>query len=71
MKKILLSVLLSAPLWVLGQGFQVNLQGQKQIGMAGGGGGFGFVDGFFFFFFWAGCVLLEKSISTGVKPHFI
>lgn len=39
MKKILLSFLLAIPVFGFSQSFQVNLQGQKQTGMAGAGTG--------------------------------
>lgn len=68
MKKILLSVLLSAPLWVLGQGFQVNLQGQKQIGMAGAGSALALDEASVFFNPGAVSFLEKNSISGGVNP---
>ncbi|KQR70629.1 OmpP1/FadL family transporter [Pedobacter sp. Leaf176] len=68
MKKILLSVLLSAPLWVLGQGFQVNLQGQKQIGMAGAGSALALDEASVFFNPGAVSFLEKNSISAGVNP---
>lgn len=68
MRKILLSVLLSAPLWVLGQGFQVNLQGQKQIGMAGAGSALALDEASVFFNPGAVSFLEKNSISAGVNP---
>ena len=68
MKKILLSVLLAAPLWVLGQGFQVNLQGQKQIGMAGAGSALALDEASVFFNPGAVTFLEKNSISGGVNP---
>lgn len=68
MKKLLLSALLSAPLWVLGQGFQVNLQGQKQIGMAGAGSALALDEASVFFNPGAVSFLEKNSISAGVNP---
>ncbi len=68
MKKILLSLFISAPLWVLGQGFQVNLQGQKQIGMAGAGSALALDEASVFFNPGAVSFLEKNSISAGVNP---
>ncbi|WP_231462614.1 OmpP1/FadL family transporter [Pedobacter sp. Leaf132] len=68
MKKFLLSVLLSVPFWVLGQGFQVNLQGQKQIGMAGAGSALALDEASIFFNPGAVSFLEKNSISAGVNP---
>jgi long-chain fatty acid transport protein len=68
MKKILLSALLSAPLWVLGQGFQVNLQGQKQIGMAGAGSALALDEASVFYNPGAVTFLEKNSVSAGVNP---
>ncbi|TDG36802.1 long-chain fatty acid transporter [Pedobacter changchengzhani] len=68
MKKILLSFLLSAPIWVFGQGFQVNLQGQKQIGMAGAGSALALDEASVFYNPGAVSMLEKNSISAGVNP---
>ncbi len=68
MKKILLSALLSVPFWVFGQGFQVNLQGQKQIGMAGAGSAIAQDEASVFFNPGAVSMLENNSISGGVNP---
>ena len=70
MKKFLFSVLLSAPLWVFGQGFQVNLQGQKQIGMAGAGSALALDEASIFFNPGAVSFLEKNSISAGLIPYF-
>jgi len=68
MRKILLSVLLSAPLWVLGQGFQVNLQGQKQNAMAGAGSALALDEASVFYNPGAVSFLEKNSVSAGVSP---
>ncbi|UKT62361.1 OmpP1/FadL family transporter [Pedobacter mucosus] len=68
MKKILLSILLSVPFWVLGQGFQVNLQGQKQIGMAGAGSALALDEASIFYNPGAVSFLEKNSVSAGVNP---
>jgi len=68
MKKILFSILLSAPMWVMAQGFQVNLQGQKQIGMAGAGSALALDEASVFYNPGAVSFLEKNSISAGVNP---
>lgn len=68
MKKLLLSAVLSVPLWVFGQGFQVNLQGQKQIGMAGAGSALALDEASVFYNPGAVSFLEKNSISAGVNP---
>jgi long-chain fatty acid transport protein len=68
MKKALLMALLAVPVWVSGQGFQVNLQGQKQIGMAGAGSALALDEASVFYNPGAVSMLKNNSISAGVSP---
>lgn len=70
MKKLLLGLMFSVPFWVMGQGFQVNLQGQKQIGMAGAGSALPLDEASVFFNPGAVSFLTHNSISGGVSPLF-
>ncbi|WP_443939802.1 OmpP1/FadL family transporter [Pedobacter sp. MW01-1-1] len=70
MKKILFSMLLAAPIMVWGQGFQVNLQGQKQAGMAGAGSALALDEASVFYNPGAVTFLEKNSISAGVHPLF-
>ncbi len=68
MKKILLLVLALIPVLTFAQGFQVNLEGQKQIGM--GHTGTGLVQDGASVFFNPGAVVLlpENYIQAGISP---
>lgn len=70
LKKILLLSLLSAPFVMYGQGFQVNLQGQKQIGLAGAGSALALDEASVFYNPGAVSFLEHNSISGGVSPLF-
>src|SRR5476651_1067399 len=68
MKKILLLVLALIPVISFAQGFQVNLEGQKQIGMGHTGTGV-LQDGASVFFNPGAVVMLpENYIQGGVSP---
>ncbi len=70
MKKFLLILIISSPLLIKAQGFQVNLQGQKQQGMAGAGTGL-MQDAAAVFFNPGGVSFLAgNSASVGVTPTF-
>lgn len=70
MKKILLFILISSPIFIKAQGFQVNLQGQKQQGMAGAGTGL-MQDAAAVFFNPGGVSFLkENSATAGVTLTF-
>jgi long-chain fatty acid transport protein len=69
-KKVLLVALLAFPSLVIAQGFQVNLQGQKQIGMAGGGTGIAMDQAAVFFNPGAVTMLKNNGFSAGVSPVF-
>jgi long-chain fatty acid transport protein len=69
-KKLLLAASLAMPATIFAQGFQVNLQGQKQIGMAGAGAGTA-MDGASLFFNPGAMSMLKKNqINFGVSPLF-
>jgi long-chain fatty acid transport protein len=69
-KKILLAAFLALPFTLFAQGFQVNLQGQKQIGMAGAGTGL-LTDGSALFFNpGATSMLKENEVNAGVSAIF-
>ncbi|QQL50410.1 OmpP1/FadL family transporter [Mucilaginibacter ginkgonis] len=70
MRKLLLMLLAFAPAMVLAQGFQVNVAGQKQIGM--GHTGTGLVQDGASIFFNPGAVAMlpENSIQAGISPLF-
>lgn len=68
--KLLLLVFLSAPALHFAQGFQVNLQGQKQQGMGGAGTAF-MQDASSLFFNPGGASFVQgNSIIAGVTPTF-
>ncbi|HXP49762.1 MAG TPA: outer membrane protein transport protein, partial [Bacteroidia bacterium] len=70
MKKFLLIFIISSPLLINAQGFQVNLQGQKQQGMAGAGTGL-MQDAAAVFFNPGGVSFLNgNSASVGMTPTF-
>ena len=68
MKKIVLALIISSPLWINAQGFQVNLQGQAQQAMGGAGAAL-IQDGAAVFFNPGGVSFLkENSIHVGLTP---
>jgi long-chain fatty acid transport protein len=67
MKRILLSFLLFAPALGFAQSFQVNLQGQKQIGMAGAGVGVAMDEAAVFFNPGAVSFLEKNGIQGGIS----
>lgn len=70
MRKLLLLVLTVAPLLAFSQGFQVNLEGQKQIGMGHTGTGI-LQDGASVFFNPGAVAMLpENYIQGGISPLF-
>jgi long-chain fatty acid transport protein len=70
MRKVLLLMLFIAPLMAFSQGFQVNLEGQKQIGM--GHTGVGTLQDGASVFFNPGAVAMlpENYIQGGISPLF-
>src|ERR1700733_4389383 len=70
MRKLLLVVLALTPVFAFAQGFQVNLEGQKQIGM--GHTGVGTLQDGASVFFNPGAVAMlpENFIQAGVSPLF-
>jgi long-chain fatty acid transport protein len=68
MKKVFALLTICSPLLLKAQGFQVNLQGQKQQAM--GGTGTGLVQDGASLFFNPGAVsfLKQNSVSAGVTP---
>lgn len=71
MKKIFLSLLLVIPILGFSQSFQVNLQGQKQIGMAGAGTGVAMDEAAVFFNPGAVSFLKQNGIQGGVSTIFL
>ncbi len=71
MKKILLGLLTALPFWGFSQSFQVNLQGQKQISMAGAGTGLAIDEASVFFNPGAVSFLEENGIQGGVSALFL
>ncbi|MEO6850424.1 MAG: long-chain fatty acid transporter, partial [Mucilaginibacter sp.] len=70
MKKILLLALAFAPVFVFAQGFQVNLEGQKQIGMGHTGTGL-LQDGASVFFNPGAVAMLPQNyLQGGISPLF-
>jgi len=70
MKQIVLLISLSTPLLLFGQGFQVNLQGQKQQAMGGTGTGTALDAASVFFNPGAVSLLKENSASVGATLTF-
>ncbi|WCT11321.1 OmpP1/FadL family transporter [Mucilaginibacter jinjuensis] len=70
MRKILLFLLALAPAISFAQGFQVNLGGQKQIGMGHTGTGLAQDGASIFFNPGAMAMLPENSIQAGISPLF-
>jgi len=71
MKKILLSILLAAPVLGFSQSFQVNLQGQKQTAMAGAGTGLALDEAAVFFNPGAVSFLKQNGIQGGAHAIFL
>jgi long-chain fatty acid transport protein len=71
MKKILLGCLLALPFLGVSQSYQVNLQGQKQIGMAGAGTGVAMDEAAIFFNPGAVSFLKKNGVQLGVSPIFL
>lgn len=71
MKKILLSIALALPILGYSQSFQVNLQGQKQIGMAGAGTGVALDEAAVFFNPGAVSFLKNNGVQAGVSPLYL
>lgn len=69
-KKILIWTLFSIPSAVFAQGFQVNLQGQKQIGMASTGTGLALDEAAVFYNPGAVSMLDKNAVSAGISPVF-
>ncbi len=70
MKKIIFTIAALCPLLALGQGFQVNLQGQKQIAMGHAGTGLKLDAASVFFNPGAVSLLERNSVSAGISPIF-
>lgn len=70
MKRILLLISFSSPLFLHAQGFQVNLQGQKQQAMGGAGTGTALDAASVFFNPGAVSLLKENSVSAGATLTF-
>jgi len=71
MKKILLIFLLGLPVIGFSQSFQVNLQGQKQIGMAGAGTGLAMDEAAIFFNPGAVSFLKQNGVQAGISPLYL
>ncbi len=69
-KKLLLGACLAMPATLFAQGFQVNLQGQKQIGMASAGTGLAMDGSSLFFNPGAMSMLSGNEINLGGSPLF-
>jgi long-chain fatty acid transport protein len=70
MKKVFFSIAALIPLLAFGQGFQVNLQGQKQIAMGHAGTGLRLDAASVFFNPGAISLLDNNSVSAGISPTF-
>jgi len=70
-RRILLGAMLAIPSMIFAQGFQVNLQGQKQIGMASAGTGLALDETAVFFNPGAVSMLTSNSVSAGISPLFL
>ncbi|MXV53106.1 long-chain fatty acid transporter [Pedobacter sp. HMF7647] len=71
MRKILLGILMSLPVLVFGQGFQVNLQGQKQTAMGGAGTGLAIDEASLFFNPGAVSMLEKNGVQVGANLVFL
>lgn len=67
-RKLLLGACIVMPATIFAQGFQVNLQGQKQIGMAGAGVGTAMDGATLFFNPGAMAMLKDNEVNLGVSP---
>lgn len=70
-RRLLLGAMLAIPSMVSAQGYQVNLQGQKQIAMASAGSGLALDEAAVFFNPGAVSMLKGNSVSVGVSPLFL
>jgi long-chain fatty acid transport protein len=70
MKKIIFTIAALWPLLALGQGFQVNLQGQKQIAMGHAGTALKLDAASVFFNPGAVSLLERNSVTAGISPIF-
>src|SRR5258708_38881272 len=68
MRKLLLLALALAPVMAFSQGFQVNLEGQKQIGMGHSGTGLSQDGAAVFFNPGAVAMLPENYVQAGISP---
>jgi len=68
MRKLLLLALAIAPVMAFAQGFQVNLEGQKQIGMGHTGTGLAQDGAALFFNPGAVATELENYVQAGISP---
>jgi long-chain fatty acid transport protein len=71
MKKILLSLFTILPFWGFSQSFQVNLQGQKQIAMAGTGTGLAQDESAVFFNPGAVTFLEQNGVQGGISGIYL
>src|ERR1700761_146204 len=70
MRKILLLALALAPVLSYAQGFQVNVEGQKQIGMGHTGAGLAQDGASVFFNPGAVAMLSQNYVQAGISPLF-
>lgn len=68
MKRLLFTLILSSPLLLFSQGFQVNLQGQKQTSMAGAGSALFLDESTVFFNPGAMSMVNFNAASAGMNP---
>ncbi len=68
MKGTLLGIIMSAPFLLFAQGFQVNLQGQKQTSMAGAGSALILDETTVFFNPGAMSLMKNNAIGAGINP---
>ncbi len=71
MKKVFLFILVLCPLLASAQGFQVNLHGQKQIGMGGAGTGLKMDVASVYYNPGAMSMLAKNGVSAGISPLFL
>ncbi|RRN77189.1 long-chain fatty acid transporter [Pseudoxanthomonas sp. SGD-10] len=70
-RNIIFVFVLCIPIFSFGQGYQVNLQGQKQIGMASAGTGLALDEAAVFFNPGAVSMLQNNAVSAGISPLFL
>lgn len=70
MKKLVIILISFAPFFAKAQGFQVNLQGQKQQSMGGAGTGLAIDEASVFFNPGAVSHLEKNGVSAGISPTF-